>query len=328
MPQADPSSSPPPRSAEPPSACRSLLEARDRVRREVRRAFEAVGSLEVDTPVLSQEILPEPQIDPLEVRFSPTSAGYLQPSPEPLMKRLLAAGAGPIHQFARAFRAGERGRLHDVEFVLVEWYAPGTSLDDAAHFIERLCRGTLGTEGIERVDCREAFLAHAGIDPLSAPIDHWRAVGGRLGQSLPEGHPDSIDAWFELLLSEVVGPALGHRRPTLLEAWPASQAAFARIVGSPAVARRFELFVQGVELANGWEEETCPRELERRIDAANRIRLADGRGALPLPRRFLGAHAAGMPQGVGAALGFDRLVMLATQARSIDEVRGFSSATA
>jgi lysyl-tRNA synthetase class 2 len=328
MPQADPPSSPQSRPPDAQTAFRGLLESRDRVRRAVRRVFEEAGSLEVDTPVLSSEILPEPHIDPIPVSLGRGETGYLQPSPEPLMKRLLAAGAGPIHQFARAFRAGERGRLHDVEFVLVEWYAPGTSLDDAARLVERLCRATLGTEGVERIGCREAFLAHAGVDPLAATLDHWRACGRRHGESLPERHPESVDAWFELLLSEVVGPALGHRRPTLLEDWPVSQAAFARVVGGPPLARRFELFVRGVELANGWEEETCPVELRRRIDDANRIRQADGRGVLPAPELFLAAHASGVPQGVGAALGFDRLVMLAAGARSIDEVRGFSGATA
>lgn len=311
-----------------PSACRAGLDARDRVRRDLRKVFESAGSLEVDTPILSSEILPEAHIDPLEVRLSPAAVGYLQPSPESLMKRLLAAGSGPIHQFARAFRAGERGIFHDVEFVLVEWYAPGTSLDDAANFIERLCGMVLGTEGLERVSCQEAFVAHAGIDPLTATLAEWSAVGHRHGQFLPEHHSPSADDWFELILSGVVGPALGHRRPTMLEHWPASQAAFARVSGSPPLARRFELFVRGIELANGWEEETSAHELRRRIDEANRVRVANSRGALPIPARLLAAHDSGMPQGVGAALGFDRLVMLASHCHSIDEVRAFSSETA
>jgi lysyl-tRNA synthetase class 2 len=112
----------------------------------------------------------------------------------------------------------------------------------------------------------------------------------------------------------------------MLEAWPASQAAFARLdPADPRVARRFELFVAGVELANGWEEETSRDVLRERIAAANRTRLADGRNALPLPQRLIEAHGETMPEGVGAALGFDRLVMLAAGASSIDAVRGFSS---
>jgi lysyl-tRNA synthetase class 2 len=115
----------------------------------------------------------------------------------------------------------------------------------------------------------------------------------------------------------------------MLEAWPASQAALARLDPvDDRVARRFELFVRGVELANGWEEETSRTGLVERIEAANKVRQADGRGLLPMPQKLVAAHGDGMPQGVGAALGFDRLVMLAAGADTIDAVRSFSSRTA
>lgn len=310
---------------------REILALRHRVREAIRRVFDASGYLEVDTPVLSSEILPEPYIDPFELALDGpgSTTHYLQASPESLMKRLLAAGSGPIYQFARAFRAGERGERHDVEFVLLEWYAPGTSLDETAAFLATLCRETVGTAGVERVLCRDAFLAHAGVDPLDSPLEAMREAGRRAGLRLPESHPEHWDAWFELLLSEVVSPRLGHARPTMLEAWPASQGAFARL--DPAddrFARRFELFVKGVELANGWEEETSRSGLVSRIEAANRIRSADGRRPLPMPQKLLAAHGDAMPAGVGAALGFDRLVMLAADADSIDAVRCFSSRTA
>jgi lysyl-tRNA synthetase class 2 len=140
---------------------------------------------------------------------------------------------------------------------------------------------------------------------------------------------DRWDRAFEILLAEVVQPRLGHGRPTMLEAWPASQSAFARL--DPAAggsARRFELFVRGVELANGWEEETRREVVAARIAAANAAREADGRPRLPEPARLLAAHGEAMPDGVGAALGFDRLVMLAAGAESIDAVRCFSSTDA
>jgi len=313
---------------------RPILELRASVRQRIRNVFDGLGFVEVDTPVLSREVLPEAHIDPITVPLTGEPPRFLQASPEALMKRLLAAGAGPIYQFARSFRAGERGRQHDLEFVLLEWYAPQTSLADAADLLERLCGAALGTQGLERVSCREAFLAHAGVDPLTAPLEAMHAAIGRAGIAVPAAWEaaapaDRWDRAFEILLAEVVQPRLGHGRPTLLEAWPVSQAAFARLDPDTGhTARRFELFVTGVELANGWEEETRREIVAARIAAANAARVADGRPALPEPARLLAAHGAAMPAGVGAALGFDRLVMLAAGAASIDAVRCFSSTDA
>ena len=313
---------------------RPILELRASVRKRIRDVFDGLGFVEVDTPVLSREVLPEAHIDPIAVPLDGGPPRFLQASPEALMKRLLAAGAGPIYQFARSFRAGERGRQHDVEFVLLEWYAPRTTLADAAGLLDRLCGAALGTQGIERVPCRDAFLAHAGVDPLVAPLEDMHAAIGRAGIAVPAAWEaaapaDRWDRAFEILLAEVVQPRLGHGRPTLLEAWPVSQAAFARLDPEAGrTARRFELFVRGVELANGWEEETRREIVAARIAAANAARVADGRPALPEPARLLAAHGAAMPDGVGAALGFDRLVMLAAGADSIDAVRCFSSTDA
>jgi lysyl-tRNA synthetase class 2 len=310
---------------------RPILELRAAVRQRVRDVFDRRGFVEVDTPVLSREVLPETHIEPLAVPLDGESVRFLQASPEALMKRLLAAGSGPIYQLARSFRAGERGRQHDVEFVLLEWYAPGTTLADTADLLERLCAAALGTAGIERVACRDAFGEHAGVDPLTAPLAEMLAAVARAGLVLPEamasaGERVHWDRAFEFLLAEVVQPRLGHGRPTMLEAWPATQAAFARLDPDAGhTARRFELFVRGVELANGWEEETRREIVAARVAAANAAREADGRPRLPEPERLLAAHDDAMPAGVGAALGFDRPVMLAAGADSIDAVRCFSS---
>lgn len=316
---------------------RPVLQLRADLRARLRDVFDVAGFVEVDTPSLALEVLPEAHIDPVAVHVDGSAIPrYLQTSPEALMKRLLSAGAGPIYQFARSFRGGERGPQHDVEFVLLEWYAPGTTLDDAAKLLEQLCTAAVGTGGLERVSCSEAFSTHAGVDPLTATLGELKHAGVTAGLCLPEshhGHPANEherqalwDRWFEALLAEVVQPKLGHGRPTMLEAWPASQAAFARLDHDDRrVARRFELFVKGVELANGWEEETSREVLAARIDTANRIRAADGRSLLPIPHRLLAAHGARMPAGIGAALGFDRLVMLAAGADSIDTIRPFSS---
>jgi elongation factor P--(R)-beta-lysine ligase len=230
---------------------RPILELRSRIRSGLRDLFDRQGFVEVDTPVLSAEVLPEAHIDPIAVHVDGPHRPpqYLQASPEALMKRLLAADSGPIYQFARSFRAGERGRHHDVEFVLLEWYAPGTTLADAAVLVENLCRTALGTSGIERVTCSEAFGELAGVDPLSAELADLAAACRRAGLEPPStGDPGPADQqWdrlFEQLLAEVITPRLGHGRPTMLEAWPLSQAAFARIdPDDPRAARRFELFV-------------------------------------------------------------------------------------
>jgi lysyl-tRNA synthetase class 2 len=313
---------------------REILRARHAVRQTVRSVFDQAGFLEVDTPVLSLEVLPEPHIEPLQLQTADGRQRFLQASPEALMKRLLAANAGPIYQFAHAFRDGERGPRHDIEFLLLEWYAPGTTLDDAAQLLQQLTASTLGTSGLDRLSCREAFARHAGVDLAVAHADSLAQAAIHAGIGLPVGwerdaEPVRFDRLFELLLSEAVAPQLGHERPTMLEAWPRSQAAFARIDPcDSSVARRFELFIRGVELVNGWEEETSVSELRQRIADANAVRAADGRVVLPTPAKVLAAHDAAMPEGVGAALGFDRLVMLACVEPSIDSVRCFTSETA
>ncbi len=306
---------------------RGRLAHRARVRAALRERFDGAGCIEGDTPILSLEVLPEAHIDPIPVAVDGGDAPlqWLQASPEALMKRLLAEGSGAIYQFARSFRAGERGALHDVEFVLLEWYSPGATLDSTAPLLATICRDVLGTEGLERLSCRDAFRLHAGIDLLAATPADWREAGHRLGVCAPHGTDDDADLWFELLLSEIVGPRLGRGgRPTALELWPAKQSAFARLdPDDPRLARRFELFVNGVELANGWEEDTSRALLAARIDEANRIRVAGGRPPLPVPGRLLAAHGPAMPEGVGAALGFDRLVMLAAGAETLDATRPF-----
>lgn len=302
---------------------RPLLELRARVRRSLRDVFERRGFVEVDTPVLSREVLPEAHIDPLAVILEGDERPrFLQASPEALMKRLLARGSGPIYQFAQSFRAGERGSLHDVEFCLLEWYEPDAGLADVGPLVAELAAAALGTRGIDTITCREAFQAHAGVDPSAATAAELEAAAAAAGVDVPTTTGD--DRWdraFELVLSQVVQPHLGRGVPMLLVDWPASQAAFARL-DERGVARRFELFVEGVELANGWEEEPSREVLEERIAAANEVRIRSGREPLPVPERLIAAHGDGMPAGIGAALGFDRLVMLAAGCRSIHEVRG------
>lgn len=312
---------------------RPLLEKRAAIRSAIRTSFEAWGFIEVDTPVLAKEILPEPHIEPIVVNDGCIDR-FLQTSPEALMKRLLAASSGPIYQLAPCFRAGERGPRHDTEFIMLEWYQPQATLDDVAALLTDLLSQTLGTKEIQRITCREAFAIHAHVNPITATADELLNAAIHCGLVLPEGlnhltESERRSLAFDLLLSEIITPQLGIDQPVMLESWPASEAAFARLdPEQPLVARRFELFYAGVELANGWEEETRTKVLYERLLTANKIRCSQGRRSLPLPERLIAAHGDTMPPGIGAALGFDRLVMVATGATSIDEIRGFNSDTA
>jgi lysyl-tRNA synthetase class 2 len=246
-------------------------------------------------------------------------------SPDFAMTRLLAAGAGAIYQVARVFRLHELGPLHTPEFTLVEWYRPGDGMDEGMQFTSDLCEALLNRGAAERISYREAFQRYAGIDPHAADGLALAAAVRQCGVQPPASlDPADRDGWLDLLMVERVQPNLGVERPALLYDYPASQAALARIrPGHPPVAERFELFVAGVELANGYHELLDPAELRARNARINAQRIADGKAALPEESRLLAAMDAGLPAAVGVALGFDRLVMLAAGAKSIAEVMAF-----
>jgi lysyl-tRNA synthetase class 2 len=242
------------------------------------------------------------------------------------MKRLLAAGATAIYQVARVFRAGEVGRLHNPEFTMVEWYRAGDDLAAGMQLLDELSQVLLGRGPAERLSYAEAFARHVGIDPHEAPATALRAAAAQHRLTIPEGlDPQDRDLWLNLLLAELVEPNLGRGRPTLLYDYPASQAALARVrPGPPAVAERFELYIDGVELANGYHELLEAETLRARNRAANAARAAAGLPSLPEESRLLAAMEHGLPPCVGVALGFDRLAMIALGAQSIAEVMAFA----
>ena len=206
---------------------------------------------------------------------------WLQTSPEFGMKRLLAAGAEAIYQVARAFRGGERGRLHNVEFTIAEWYRCGDSLHDGMQLLSDLSDELLGRGPAERVTYREAFQRHVGLDPLTADAATLETAARDHGIPVPEGlPPDDRDTRLDLLLVERIEPQLGVHRPTIVYDYPASQAALAHVRDSdPPVAERFELYVAGIELANGYHELLDPQALRRRNRQTNDLRRADGKYA-------------------------------------------------
>lgn len=314
-----------------PAAKIEVLRLRAELLRRTRGFFDSRGFLEVETPYLSADVVVDRHLDPLATVLPDDPRHpelgrrlYLQTSPEFHMKRLLAAGSGPIYQIARAFRAGERGPRHNPEFTLVEWYRPGDCLETGMTLLDELSQALLGSKQAVRLSYREAFQRYVGVDPHMASIEELDRQVAAAGAGALRFATGDRDGRLDYLLITAVEPHLGREQPTILYDYPATQAALARVrPGPPPIAERFELYVHGMELANGYHELTDADELARRFRLNNQWRRADGKRELPVDSRLLAAMRAGLPGSAGVALGFDRLVMLAAGAKSIDEVLAF-----
>ena len=313
-----------------PTANWTNLRLRADLLRRLRDFFHAHGFLEVETPLLGADTVIDRHLDPFPVRSDADSTGpnrtrWLQTSPEFAMKRLLAAGAEAIYQVTRAFRRSELGPLHNPEFTIVEWYRRGDDMTQGMQLLSDLCGELLELGPAEQISYREAFQRYAGIDPHTSDMPGIRAAAESSDICIPAGiRDDDRDGWLDLLLSERVGPRLGIDRPTIMFDYPASQAALARVRHEdPPLAERFELFISGVELANGYHELLDPAILRERNAENNAQRSRDGKPRLAEESRLLAAMESGLPASTGVALGFDRLVMLAAGAKRLDEVIAF-----
>lgn len=309
-----------------PAASLSNLRRRAEMLGRVRAFFDRHDFLEVETPLLSADTVVDRHLDPFGVEDSASGNRlWLQTSPEFAMKRLLAAGATAIYQITRAFRREERGPLHNPEFTIVEWYRAGDSMLQGIGLLDELCQALLARGPAEMLSYAEAFDRHTGVDPHTADGQTLASTVARLDIVAPRNlSREDRDGWLDLLLVERVQPHLGRDRPTILFDYPASQAALARIRrDEPPVAERFELFDRGIELANGYHELLDADELRRRNVETNRLRRLDGKEPLPEESRLLAAMESGLPPSTGVALGFDRLVMLAVGAKSIDQIAAF-----
>lgn len=316
-----------PREAWAPSAPRAHLKARADLYRSIRAFFDARGVLEVDTPILSRHATVDRHIDSFMAApdlASRTAQRYLQTSPEFAMKRLLCAGSGAIWQMAKAFRAEEAGRVHNPEFTLLEWYRPGFDHHQLMNEVEALLRavGVTAAPAFDRLTYHDAFQRHAGIDPHTASLATLKA--------LPEAHgfADEMDrdVLLDLWMSHRVGPDLGREVPCFVHDFPASQAALSRVANDRA--QRFELFWDGLELANGFFELADADEQHQRFIAEQRWRAERGRAALPLDAHLIAALRHGLPDCAGVALGVDRLLMRLLGTASIDEVLAFPAGQA
>jgi lysyl-tRNA synthetase class 2 len=242
------------------------------------------------------------------------------------MKRLLAAGSPDLYQICKVFRDGESGRLHNPEFTMLEWYRRGFDhvalMDEVETLLGGLLAGRLERPP-ERLSYRDAFLRVLGVDPLAAPLAELAALAAaRAGAAMAGEDRDTV---LELLMGALVGPALGRGRLTLVHSYPASQAALARLLpGTPPVAARFEAYLEGLELCNGFHELADPAEQRRRFEADRAARRARGLPVPPLDERLLAALEAGLPDTAGVAVGLDRVLLLATGCSTLGEVLTFT----
>lgn len=299
----------------------------------IREFFSRQNVLEVDTPVLSRAA----STDPALVSFKTTYSGpgtakselrYLHTSPEFPMKRLLAAGSGSIYQICKVFRDGENGARHNPEFTLLEWYRTGYDDRDLMGEVQQLLKDILAdvmqVDPVKHWRYRELFLDVAGIDPFTATPAELRALLQSSYDVAAVGlSNDDNDAWLDLVMTHVIEPRLGSGL-VFISDYPASQAALARLrPGDPPVAARFEVYLDGIELANGFHELADAAEQQQRFDSELQRRRHAGIEAVKMDENLLSALYAGLPDCAGVALGLDRLLMLANTSKRVQDVLAF-----
>ena len=315
----------------------------------IREFFRQREYLEVETPCLSRDIVLDAWLEPFSLDFR-GERWFLQTSPESHMKRLLAAGVGSIFQVSRVFRQDERGDRHNSEFTMIEWYGVGSTWLEQLEITEALVRTATcaaaevtgrnvaepwETSRFRKTTFTQAFQRAFGVNVLECCGSELMSIAGKFDIPLPDDlRPDQIDEMLNVMLAFVVEPQLGSAingdstdgkiHPEFLCDYPASQAALAVLSEThPQVARRFELYIQGLELCNGYQELTDVAELQRRDTIQNERRVAGASSQLPGAARLNAAMKSGLPPCSGVALGFDRLVMVATGQQEIRDVLPF-----
>jgi lysyl-tRNA synthetase class 2 len=309
-----------------PTASIETLRQRAHLLSQIRAFFTARDVLEVETPMLCHATLPDAHIDPFYSDYHGPDPRrlYLHTSPEAAMKRLLAAGSGAIFQIAKVFRDNEAGRLHNPEFTLLEWYRPDFSYDDLMDEIAELICLTLHLPTAKRLSYSHVFQHYIGFNPLDIALSDLQAKVAEVVPYVGDMERLDRDICLQLLMSELIEPKLGWDCPVFIYDYPASQASLARCKpDNLAVAERFELYINGVELANGFRELTDVVEQRARFEAELEQRKQQNILPIPIDERFLAALKQGMPETSGVALGIDRLLMLKLNAKHIKEVVSF-----
>ena len=312
-----------------PSASIATLKQRAVILRSIREFFYARNVMEVETPSLSGASVTDILLVSFNTRFvGPGHASglelYLQTSPEFAMKRLLAAGSGPIFQLCKAFRNEEAGSHHNPEFTMLEWYRPGFDEFALMAEIDELMQLILDVAPSERLTYQHAFEQVLGLDPLTASLEQLQQLACEQGFADIAKNETHRDTLLQLLFCMKVEPTIGQHKPCFVYHFPASQAALAQICDHDSrVAGRFELYYKNMELANGFNELTNATEQAKRFNDDNEYRKQNGLKQVPMDKHLIAALEHGLAPCAGVALGIDRLVMLATQKSNIKEVIAF-----
>lgn len=305
----------------PTASCDALI-ARAELLKKVRAFFDERGVIEVETPLLSHATITDPYIEAFPVKVA-GEMGYLQTSPEYAMKRLLSAGMPSIYQMSKVFRVDEAARYHNPEFTLLEWYRLDFDLFTLMDDVDALFQLITGCAAAKRVTYQEAF-APLGIDPLTVSKKDCQALAQARGLQVSASvHDASRDTWLQLLFSTYIEPDLGFDAPVFVYDFPASQAMLSRLhPDDPRLAYRVEVFMNGMELGNGYDELQDPTVQQLRFEEDNRLRAELGLAQKPIDPYLLAALPH-FPRCSGIAIGIDRLFMCALKKSTIDQVLCF-----
>jgi elongation factor P--(R)-beta-lysine ligase len=315
-----------------PTCSMEVLRLRAQVFEDIRRFFSARAVLEVETPLLGNSSGTDPQLDffTADYRLTPLQHTlFLQTSPEFAMKRLLAAGSGSIYQISKAFRNGESGRFHNPEFTLLEWYRVGFTLaqlmDEIGELLSVLFDGRKALKPTQRFSYQAVFHRYTGLNPLEFSYQDYCAYAR--DKHMPEavsicGNDHGL--WLDFIFSLKVQPQLGENAVCMVFGYPASQSSLARINEfNPKITDRVEVFINGIELGNGYYELTDAKEQERRFDEEIAFRQQRKRPVPVKDKHLIAALEAGLPECSGMAIGLDRLLMLLANSACINDVLNF-----
>lgn len=306
-----------------PNASIAVLQQRAGIIQNIRQFFIDHNVLEVETPALAACTVTDPYIQSFKVNTD-ASHFYLQTSPEYHMKRLLAAGSGSIFQICKAFRVDEVGKMHNPEFSMLEWYRLGYDHHQLMDEVEALLQQVLSIDSYERFTYQEVFKYYLDINPHAVSAGRLQDLATHMNLPIAVGMDvHDADSWLQQLMSHLIEPKL---RNSFIYDFPATQAALAKIRNESThqVASRFEVYVEGIELANGFHELTDANQQRRRMQADCSKRKAESDEPIIIDERFISALTHGLPECAGVALGLDRLLMLALKQKHIADVVAFS----